>query len=139
MCLTVDKEFKTRQEVRDFFAKPLITKTNKVVYKVLERFGPIYNSPYQNMDYKLGELKTVPKFGVIIGKSLLRNVWDMDIEKGIHACTTLYRARQIVNNGSFRVIVRCYIPKGTPYFIGNYNDIVSLALQMPKKFKHIYL
>ena len=36
-----------------------------------------------------------------------------------------------------RVIVKCVIPKGTPYFLGDNDDIVSLALQMPKVFKEI--
>ena len=140
MCLTVDKEFKTRQAARDFFAKPLIAKTNKTVYKVLKKraFYKHLESPFQQEKYEPGELKTVPKFG----KEILKNfdsIWRININNGIHACTSLDQAIWMAERGFMRKVIKCYIPKGTPYFIGTDGDIVSLALQMPKKFKHIYL
>ena len=139
MCLRITENFKTRKVAREFAADLKVTKTNKTVYKVLIYYHGInlYVGPYQRTEYEPNELKTVKKFGIQI-KTFGYHLWKIEIEKGLHACTTLDSAIRLAQYVKNPTIIKCIIPKGTPYFINNdKKEIVTLALQMPKVFKQI--
>ena len=138
MCLTVNKRFNTKKEIAEFMKNPTIATKNITVYKMLERgrFDNLIYSPYKNTEYKPGELKTAKRFtpGELRFTTEINYYigYYLNIEAGIHSYTDKNTAiKENIFGRCF--IVRCTIPKGTPYIIGTNNEIVSLALQMPKK------
>ena len=143
MCLVINKKFKSETDAVAFVKKPKIAKSDIIVYKMLEIIKDKLNytifSPYKYMRYVAGETKTCWQFGYRI-QDYLHNgsyVNRITIDDGIHAFTT---RKQVNETIKFLLpckcfAVKCIIPKGTPYFRGDDNDIVSLALQMPEKIR----
>lgn len=115
MCLQVDKRFKTRQEARDY--KPLIAKKDIKVYKYLVFEDDSYISPFQGFKYEKGY-----HYSANIGKSVFKrrhlNVWTIECNRGLHAYT------HEMNKPYFKQIIM-YIPKGSEYYKGINEDIVS--------------
>ena len=125
------KLFENRQEAITFSKNPLIAENDITVYKMLDKDQNKYYSPCQYTQYCRGELKTADGFGF----DILSN--RITINNGIHAYTDKHHALGVATIYEYSIVIKCYIPKGTPYFIGIYNEIVSLALQMPKVFNVI--
>ena len=134
MCLTLKRKFRSENEAKRFSCKTAKIATEDIkVWKCLEiknKSNTTGRAPYRGTLYKEGELKKVKAFGFGYyqhddGK------WDVDIDQGLHACTTYQTATWL--KSSDRFIVEMIIPKGTKYFKGDDNDIVSLQLLWPKK------
>ena len=137
MCLTLAKQFKSEKEAKAFVRKPLVSKRNIKVYKMLETCEDEILSPYQSETYTEGELKTVKRF-----TSRITGSCYCSIERGLHTYATLKEAKTFAKLGvsvAPRFVIEVMIPKGTPYFKSvDDKQYVSLALQMPKKFKSLY-
>ena len=143
MCLNIKKQFDSVEEVTDFMRKPNIATEDIVVYKVLEDNydGSKTISPYRDVEYEIGELKTAPEFGYSCENATNDDrdkiVIALFIDRGIHSYKTIESAKI----GTLDMFTQCFavksiIPKGTPYF-ENDGEYVSLALQMPNKFERI--
>lgn len=125
MCLYIEKNFKTRQQARDFTKKPLIAKRNITVYKTLDQVTylektkkTIGYSPFQSYRYEKGKTYKVKKFSFEIVSDVC--YWNVKIHKGLHAFTKS-------NYGSH--CVKMIIPRGTKYFLAKKdNEIVSQKL-----------
>lgn len=146
MCFKVDKSFKTRAKAKELATQPRIARTNITVYKwlVSEVFGSgikkiiHYHSPHRVLRYRPGETKTAEKFSFrfvdVCG-------WRSEINKGIHsyhwslAKELLKRQKKSFTKYN-NVLIKCTIPKGTPYFKNNIGEYVSLALKTPAEYKH---
>lgn len=109
-----------------------------VVYKRLKRYkkwankngkGYIYESPYQRFKYNLGYEYNVQRFQIF--ESCIDN--KLRIYQGLHSYTNYETARNRKNINE--VIVKCIIPKGSKYFLGIHNDIVSDKLILVKELK----
>ena len=120
-----------------FFPKPKIAKKNIEVYKVLdlivtpkdEKFPITYETPYMR--------ETI---NFINGQATQNSVHDIYCDKdhniiGVCACKTYARALEqkialyrFVHSPIPNFICHCIIPKGTKYFIGKNNVIVSEKL-----------
>lgn len=105
MCLRISKKFKNEKAAEKFVSEPKLTKTNRTVYKVLLRRTRnsgqnFFIAPYQMTQYRLGKLKTVKKFSFSFdsGRYIYNNV-TVNINMGLHANTTIHRARIIRGNG----------------------------------------
>lgn len=115
-----------------------IADKDMTVYKVLCREGKIFASPYRGTRWNIGETKTVGFFGddSIIKrrfKKKLPNLSRLTIGRGLHAYTVKTNLRgKGWAFGCGDVVVRCTIPKGTPYILGYNKEIVSLALRLDK-------
>lgn len=122
MCLTVDKEFKTRKEAREFKNKPLIAKKDIRVYKVLNT--NCNTSMVRGMKYYKGFHHTELKpFNSKIYKVYWPDYWYIDINSGLHSYTNIKRANLMKCSGEKVVVM--YIPKGSLFFKGDNEDYVS--------------
>lgn len=121
MCLRVDKTFKIREEVREFFNKPLIAKKEIKVHKVLCFENNKYYSPYRGMKYQKGFHYTNNKFTKDIFFCIDR--WYLNINAGLHSFV-FGKIPPQYSSTSYKV-VEMYIPKGAKYFLGTNNEIVS--------------
>ena len=141
MCFHVDGIYKTRAKAQDAAKKFLIAKRNITVYKVLEMHKGFpntieYISPYKISSYNTGEIKSVEKF-------TFRYVdvcgWRAEINRGLHsyshnrACSIFEKHDKFLKKYK-RILVKCKIPKNTPYYKNEAGEYVSLKLEMPKKF-----
>ena len=116
MCLIIDKK------IHESF-KSRVTLTPITVYKVLQKTRNGYQTPYR---YK--EINFID--GQCVLKSKLVKDDKYTVGKGIHACTTILAAYQVINAMKFvgmphAVIVKAIIPKFSNYFIGERCEIAS--------------
>ena len=145
MCFTIDKEFKTRAQAKELATQPRIARTNITVYKwlvaeIFEGKEKIihYHSPHRGMRYRPGETKTAEKFSFrfvdVCG-------WRSEINKGLHSyhwsvAEELFKRYKKSFTKFNNVLIKCIIPKGTPYFKNNAGEYVSLAIKTPDEYKH---
>jgi hypothetical protein len=73
-------------------------------------------TPYQNVEIKIGETYK---------SKLIKN--DSLIEDGIHSFKSLKVAKRLASFDENKFVAKCIIPKGSEYYIGNFNDYVSYA------------
>lgn len=143
MCFKIDKEFKTRAKAKELATKPRIARTNITVYKLLatEIFEGkkkiiLYHSPHRAMRYRPGDTKTAEKFSFNFVRIFK---WRTEINKGLHSYHWSV-AEGLSKHNNFKkfnyVLIKCIIPKGTPYFKNNAGECVSLALKTPDEYKH---
>ena len=113
----------------------LIADRDIVVFKSFDRVNSTcLASPYMSTKWNIGETKTVGSFGDDDNprrrfQKKLPKYETIQIGRGLHAYQLKSTALRI---GYGDVVARCIIPKGTPYIIGSYGDIVSLALKVVK-------
>lgn len=137
MCLTVNITFPTKKDAQNY--KPLIATKDIKVYKVLE-YGTkaktkaktnkdrLY-SPYRGFYYDKGTQYTESKLNRRYHTTCWSNQCTLHIEKGLHAYVTK-DCRQIKDHLSTYayakpVVVVMVIPKGSQYYLGDNNDIVT--------------
>jgi hypothetical protein len=126
-------------------SKVLVAKSNITVYKVVKSYGgsdtcEVY-APYKHTTYSLGKTYKTRYF-VTDDQScsrkfisrLPRHAYNHGIGAGFHSFTNRYLAiRELVymtNDRSNLVVVKCRIPKGTPYMRNKSGEVVSLALKI---------
>ena len=119
MCLTI-KDFNYSNPNIENYVK--IAEENIHTYKVLKTYNHLnYKTKYKDDDIEShGHFQSVKTFKNEHAKAY--------IGQGIHSYSTLYEAKKNFYGYSHYIIVKCFIPIGTPYILGKYNDIVSLGL-----------
>lgn len=119
MCLII-KDFKSSNTDLNNYVK--IAKRNISTYKVLYKdYSGLYRTKYQAIHIEVdGHFQSVE----IFKSSFSTN----KIGQGIHSCLTLKQAKRHHYGAPSRIIVKCFIPAGTPYILGKENEVVSLGL-----------
>jgi hypothetical protein len=110
-------------------AKTEIRTANRSItcYKRLLRYpNGTLKSPYYGEVYEVGETKEVKFFTDENDRKIVRRTNPTAINQGLHAFTTLEKARRI----QLYTVIRCVIPKGTKYVLGDEGDIVALKLKV---------
>lgn len=114
MCLTVKEPLK-------------IASKDIVCYKIMKIW--IYNpvsclvSFFRGSTYLLNTLYTEKRFG--LKKKLFSSV-----HYGLHSYATAKIAKESLEEGNYRsVLVKCIIPKGAYYYVGNEGDYCSNQLK----------
>ena len=110
---------------------PYTANKNIIVYKILLKsfFGEII-SPYWGFVYKL---RTLYSTSLSVRQSLHSNKLYL-IEKGLHAYTSIDKAKEEIEFFNKATIYRCIIPKGSLYYINEQdNEIVSNQLIVKRK------
>jgi len=135
MCLKLKEKFKKRDIARAFTKKkPLVTTQDIKVYKVLrvsEKGELKFFSPYREMQYKSGKENKISKFSYQY--SNVTGTWRVAINKGLHSYIKKEFAIAFVALSKGKhvyAIVKCIIPKGTPYYKNTYS-YASLQLDLP--------
>lgn len=120
-----------------------------IVFKVLDKRrhkrATTFSSPYFEMPYTRGDTKEVESFGMryFDGSHDMHlinfNGWIPEgrqrrVEQGLHAYIHAERADLFSRCDPDQIVVRCIIPRGTP-FIRGVNDIVTLKLQVGKAIR----
>lgn len=147
MCLTVAdpefptnrKLFRTKSEMQNRMKNPDMTKRAMTVYKVLSgrRDDKVcLESPYMGQQYEIGWTYEVENFTFKKRQCYIHPATYLEVEKGIHAYRT-YESAKISHFCRYidRFIVKCIIPKGTPYFKGLNGDIVALRMTFKEIIK----
>lgn len=103
-----------------------IAREDIIVYKVLEKGCDGYYSPYRRsyVDITKGQ------------QAIIEEKSDLFIDIGIHCFTHLFFAMAVANIQR-NVLFKCYIPKGTKYYIGSDDDIVCEDLRYIEEIKII--
>lgn len=141
MCLRLQQTFGRITDARQWSEKPLIAPCDITVYKALDsvkgKKGKEYYSTHRSTQYHEGELKEVPKFSFKVTSPYARSgPWKLEINKGLH-CFRKAEAAALLLQRKDTVLIKCIIPKGTPYFKNEETwEYVALKLQMPKEFKN---
>jgi hypothetical protein len=73
-------------------------------------------TPFQNVEIEIGETYK---------SKLIRN--GLSIEDGIHSVKSLKVAKRLTSLYETTFVAKCIIPKGSEYYIGNFNGYVSYA------------
>ena len=122
MCLQIGKEFKTKKEALEFIKNPKIAEKDIRVYKVLNEtnLGVYYAFKYEKgfHYYQVGK-----KFSYLIRQSFYTNKWRITFHIGLHSCKSYNAAELHVTRRD--KIVTMYIPKGSKYYEGIYNELIS--------------
>lgn len=142
MCLTI----KTNETIEEAIQKyKRIATKNIIVYKIFHKKewnnqygkGCSYISPYRNYSYRLGYhyYQTGKKFTYTMWciSSILNIFEGLHAYRGINYIRTYYKAALIHKNKY--AIIKCIIPKGSEYYVGNAGDIVSDNLILDSVFK----
>lgn len=128
MCLNSKKRFKTSKEAGEY--KGEIAKKDIVVYKVLDRATETCGqAPYQSdFYYEKGMHYTESELKIVVQKGL--NDYCLQIHQGLHAFVSKnnhgineYMAMHKKHCGS--KAIEMIIPKGSIYYLGTNNDIVT--------------
>jgi hypothetical protein len=126
MCLNLASKSKKQP-------KPRIATENIVCYKTMHRTNYGLQSVFKRFNYQLKEKYGPLEFDIRHGG------FGWSLLAGFHSFRTLARAQRSADNTN-RVIVKCVIPKGSKYYIGNgrseyasnrliIKEIVSLKLK----------
>lgn len=115
MCLTIRKLRNRHGEYT-----PSVSEKDKTVYKVVIRSGGRLLTLHREFRVRIGQIMSVKRFSILGGR----------VFEGIHAFTTLRCAKEHTGFGINRKVIKCTIPKGTPYYYGEDRDIVSLKLKL---------
>ena len=139
MCLKISNIFKTRDAAQKFSKTPLVASSNMVVYKMLDKHEA-YTSPHHCIRYFPGETKSVKKFSFAYVDAC---GWRVNVNKGLHSYSkdrsnVVYEKHTETLKRYNRVLIKCIIPKGTPYFTNKEGEYVSLKLQMPGEYKDMW-
>jgi hypothetical protein len=121
MCLITKKKFRSRVEALAY--KPTIAKKDIKVYKVLWKHS--HGSSYRGFKYEKGN--EYYQTGKPFTKTYSRFSKKLIISRGLHAWITKEDAIRR-HNRSLHVIVEMVIPKGSMYYLGDNDDIVSNRL-----------
>lgn len=110
---------------------PYTANKNIVVYKILlKSFFKEIVSPYWGFVYKL---RTLYSTSLSVRQSLHSNKLYL-IEAGLHAYTSIDKAKKEIVYFNRATIYRCIIPKGSLYYINEKdNEIVSNQLIVKRK------
>jgi hypothetical protein len=73
-------------------------------------------TPFKNVEIEIGETYK---------SKLIRN--GLSIEDGIHSVKSLKVAKRLTSLYETTFVAKCIIPKGSEYYIGNFNGYVSYA------------
>ncbi len=127
MCLIVNKNFKTKTEAKKY--KHLIAKEDIKVYKILEACGNDRTkgyAPYYNFLYEKGFQYTEDKFEIDYNLNS-NNEYFITVEQGLHALATNKKKyiRMFLECRLNGMCVEMIIPKGSKYYLGTNNDIVT--------------
>ena len=111
------------------YLKPKVATKDIKVYKILKEIHSNYLTPYmrERINFINGKAD-LPTVKIKAYKNWL--LGEFFVEEGYHSFITLKEAKFNLNF-NFRsnvAIFNAIIPKGTKYFIGTYNDIVSEKL-----------
>lgn len=118
-------------------AKPQIASEDIVCYKVLEKrsnrqlYTPFRYAGVPQIPYTMHANDVVDLFRTRNGKYVVES-------EGVHAYTDLdsaYKASHWCCVFGDPVVVRCVIPKGTAYWLGENNDIAAQTLTIEMEIK----
>jgi hypothetical protein len=106
-----------------------VAKEDIICYKVMEKWGEILTSPYQNMRYKCGTMR-VSETPITV-----KHIFAIGpcVEEGFHSVSNEQEAERLksglqtyatlLNLINYKyVVVKCLIPAGTSYAVGVFND-----------------
>lgn len=109
----------------------------KVLYKGLygKTFNGIYYSPYKFFKYKLNELVS-SNFDFVSLPLIKRSpqeeykflrilTYFRQVNKGLHSFKYLIDAHKLNNRFIEGTVMKCIIPKGSWYYEGTYDELVS--------------
>jgi hypothetical protein len=127
MCLYIGREKHIR-----------ISKRDKVVYKRFYPENDYLVPPFYRTKYRIGKTKTSPIFSGVVDKRIRKftkfPLGLRTVERGLHSYSNKKHAFAYRN--AAQVVVKCVIPKGTPYINGSYFEVVSLALRPVKIIRY---
>lgn len=136
MCLIIDKNLNKKY-------KPMIADKDLVCYKVLKQKGWLFKhfySPYFDFEWKKNVEYTIEMNVSVITHG------EHFVKKGFHA----FINKELIDfrcipcfittcDGKTKplkqILVECIIPKGSEYYIGKNNDIVSNKMKFVKILK----
>jgi len=127
MCLVVKKKFKDLKDAKAY--KPLIATKDIKVYKILDLLTDVGGkAPYRGFRYQKGFQYTESKLELCY--DLFNSKYEINVDQGLHAyvkrdCPEIrnYLSSYYSNNESG--VVEMIIPKGSIYYLGTNNDIVT--------------
>lgn len=124
MCLTIKGKYEKTKSDKPL---PRVAGRDKIVYKVLRRYGDDLISFHQMYTYRLGKV-----YSSSLGVEKAFSVWaGWKVEKGLHAYINRVTAENDLYNASI-VLIKCRIPKGAKYYLGMNGDIVSNRIILEK-------
>lgn len=125
MCLTLSKKFRSKKAAELAFSNPLIATEDIVVFKKLSKrkrkAGIVFSAPYQNFLYEKGTHYYQEGYDFTSRITKSGRSYELQIYEGLHAKTTAAATR--FTNGN--ITIEMIVPKGSKYFLGINNDIVS--------------
>jgi len=101
-----------------------VAKEDIRVFKVLKSG---LKAPYRSTQYRLKKL-------VQVKTRLGGDKSKKDINKGLHACVSLWQAKVLKNRWDNAYIYCAIIPKGAIYKLGCNSDIVSNQLKITRRY-----
>lgn len=129
MCLTINKQVHPNYE-------PMTAEKDLVVYKILrsKRTTPFMGFPVK---FIFGKARLKAEFEINFFYNQFSEETFRTVYKGIHAYLTFQKCEDYIRLFSYTsdnfTIHKAIIPKGTNYFIGIHNDIVSEKMIIYKK------
>ena len=125
MCLELSKEQRKNKI-------PLVAKTDLVVYKFLKK-TTVHRFSYNDMRGEIIETLVTPyrQTMVDIGSTYESEFTfncDGDVEMALHSLKSLKSIKKLLKKSAINWLVcRCVIPKGSKYYQGKFNTMVSYA------------
>lgn len=134
MCLTIIRDELKKNIFQKIFGiipkiKPLIAKKDIICYKVYKEtdIPMTVKSPFRNTFHLVGKPQPIVEIGI------KNYIWEdgIEISEGYHSFVKFENPNWLCSD---EVIYQCTIPKGSTYYIGEYNtQYVSNQLIINKK------
>ena len=138
MCLQINTKINNKQKAIDKYKK--IAKKDLTVYKVFREYRGKFYSPFRSTRYDIGYhyYQTDNKFTFKFFYSMGNRDYKLNIERGLHAYTSISKCYNHMSINYNSVIVQCTMPKGSEYFVSSWcNEIVSDNLILEKILEYI--
>jgi len=109
-------------KTKRFFSKKFATK-DIVVYKHLRGDGKIFSTPYRDVKVDVPSIVTSQLKREKLGYYC--KFWETTISKGIHSFKSKEDCIDDAREEGSQYVVECIIPKGSFYYIGDFNAKVA--------------
>ena len=116
--------------------KPFVAETDIVCYKFMRKLSrKQYQTPFQCMEILIGEKYSINEMRVrklftddeINTAAVPDDTYVGSVHDGFHSLPSIKTAYYETLMFSRRRVVKCVIPKGSTYFIGDFNGDISYA------------
>ncbi len=136
MCLKSIDYYQSKEEIDSAMENPLVANEDIIVYKILcdvdlSFLNETGRSPFKKFLYKKGQMYKSKLITEIRLALTPNNKYFFEVENGLHAYVKHDSKSSIWLMNKYCAKIKMIIPKGSKYYLGTDDEIVSDTLYWP--------